>query len=426
MSAIWILERVLGAVQGIIVAFFYKNVLEAKNKSVLPIMTILLYIMIVLRGTFPVSSILETFAIHIVHFLFVILGFKDKISKRLISFILYFLLSFVCDFLTFTLTGSMGIKNEFVFVIVRSLLMSSLLYLLLGIAAKYIENFSKIADKKIYSAFILIPVNQFGFLTLTVYLMNSIGLVTERGSGISSQSISIALSVLLLFTLIADFVFLKVTYSATENIKNKEKLRSLEEQSKLNYKYYQDLQMNTEKMKKYRHDTNNILQSIYTILETPDNSSTEKAKELAENLENEINSINLKRYCSHPIINAVLADKESAILNKNIKCNFNASVPEDTTVSSFDLCRIFSNLLDNAKEACENLNNAEINLDASIIDGYLYIKLLNPFDSSNEKVKNSERGNGLKIIKQISEKYNGELITSIENNVFETLVTLKV
>lgn len=81
-------------------------------------------------------------------------------------------------------------------------------------------------------------------------------------------------------------------------------------------------------------------------------------------------------------------------------------------------------MLDNALEACENSTQKAVSLDASIIDGYLYIKMRNPV-VTDKKVINPERGNGLEIMKQITDKYNSETIVTVENEIFETLVTMK-
>ncbi len=419
-----IIENLFSLIQVSIVAVYYYKVLGTKNKFILPSLILATFAMPFISNLFPISPMIRVLAIHTLHIIFLLLFFNGKVSKKLATFAAYFLLSFACDFLVFTLTGAMGIQNETIFTLVMNFMMIVLLSLLLTVVANYIDNFSKIYDKKIYLAFILIPVTQFGFISLSISLMNSIGIIADSYKGISSQNVAIIVSALLIFTLIADIVFLKVTYSASENFRNKEKLQSLEEQAKLNYKYYEELQTNTDKMRKYRHDTNNIIQSIYSILENPDDNSTEQAMELTKTLEDEINSINLNRYCSHTIVNAVLADKENMLAKVNAKCRFSVNIPQDISISGFDLCRVFSNILDNAYEACSDLSDSKITLDASIIDGYLYIKLCNPFEKK-EKPTDSERGNGLEIIKQITDKYNGETIVTVENGIFETLVTLK-
>ena len=41
------------------------------------------------------------------------------------------------------------------------------------------------------------------------------------------------------------------------------------------------------------------------------------------------------------------------------------------------------------------------------------------------KYEDKDRGNGLEIMKQITEKYNGETIVTVEDGIFETLVTMQ-
>lgn len=81
-------------------------------------------------------------------------------------------------------------------------------------------------------------------------------------------------------------------------------------------------------------------------------------------------------------------------------------------------------MLDNALEACKLSKGKSVSVDASIIDGYLYVKMKNPVAQST-KHEDKDRGNGLEIMKQITEKYNGETIVTVEDGIFETLVTMK-
>ena len=145
---------------------------------------------------------------------------------------------------------------------------------------------------------------------------------------------------------------------------------------------------------------------------------------LTKTLEDEINSVNICRYCSHAIVNAVLSDKEKTLNNSGVDCKFNVNIPQDISISGFDLCRIFSNMLDNALEACKLSKGKSVSVDASIIDGYLYVKMKNPVAQS-AKYEDKDRGNGLEIMKQITQKYNGETIITVEDGIFETLVTMK-
>ena len=292
------LDVFFGIIHTIIVAAFFNRVFGTKHK--LLSMVIVPVVINVVHTTLDYMGVNHNIMVTVSQvsiFLSLLFLFNGKISKKLLTFLVYFLLSFACDFLVFTLTGSFGIQNTVLFAVVMNSMMIVLLYLVFAVAAKYISDFGKIYDKRLYLVFILIPITQFGFIATLVNLMNSMGIIADSYKSISTQQISIIISALLIFTLIADIAFLDVTRKAAESFRDKERLQTLETEAKVNYKYYEDLQANTDKMRKYRHDTNNIIQSIYSLLENPDKTSSAEAMKLAKTLEAEINSINLNHYC---------------------------------------------------------------------------------------------------------------------------------
>ena len=421
----FVLDTIFGFFQMLIIAVYFYKVHGSKNKWLsLCLSPVIGDLVLTATDLVNINQNARVIINHIAIFSLLVFLFNGKISKKITTFFVYFLLSFACDFLVFTLTGSFGIQNELIFMLVMNGLMFVLLSLILAIAAKFMSDFGKIYDKRLYFVFILIPATQFGFIAVLVTLMNSMGIIADSYRGISAQGTSIIVSALLIFTLIADVVFLDVTRKAAESFSDKERLKTLEAEARMNYKYYDDLQASTDKMRKYRHDTNNIIQSIYSLLESPDKTSSEEALKLAKTLEDEINSVNISRYCSHAIVNAVLSDKEKTFNNSGVDCKFNVIVPQNISISGFDLCRIFSNMLDNALEACKISKGKLVSVDASIIDGYLYIKMRNPVIENNRN-SDADRGNGLGIMKQITDKYNGETIVTVENGIFETLLTMK-
>lgn len=107
-----------------------------------------------------------------------------------------------------------------------------------------------------------------------------------------------------------------------------------------------------------------------------------------------------------------------------------------TNSQNFDLCRIFTNLLDNAKEACERSENK----DKSFIVVTSYIKGSKLFISTenfcaappNKKkgklfsAKQGHKGLGLEIVKEIAQNYSGECVCKYNDNVFTTVVSLEL
>ena len=103
--------------------------------------------------------------------------------------------------------------------------------------------------------------------------------------------------------------------------------------------------------------------------------------------------------------------------------DISASYSKNNTIRNVDICTILVNLLDNAIEACEKIDNSEdryIKLSISSLGGMVVIKVENScsqfvFDDGQivelKTTKNDSKshGYGLKIVKAIANKYNGEL-----------------
>ena len=137
----------------------------------------------------------------------------------------------------------------------------------------------------------------------------------------------------------------------------------------------------------------------------------------------------LERYCENDIINAIISHYASLceLDNINFKTVLNIPVNDDFSVTS-DLCVIFSNLLENAYEACKRLDYKEnkfIIIKSSLNRNILTITMDNSFNGEvihiGEKYKSAKRndyGIGLESIKSISRQYHGDANFTYENNVF--------
>ena len=91
---------------------------------------------------------------------------------------------------------------------------------------------------------------------------------------------------------------------------------------------------------------------------------------------------------------------------------------------------LFVNLLDNAIEAVEGLEEGKryINLSAKEINGFLTVSTDNWYSSQIEfsdglpKTTKSDKelhGYGMKSIKLVCKKYNGEMTVNAENGMFD-------
>lgn len=111
----------------------------------------------------------------------------------------------------------------------------------------------------------------------------------------------------------------------------------------------------------------------------------------------------------------------------------------DSCIEDIDLCSIFINLFDNAIECCKHNKSKEnnfIKVKAGKKGGYLVVKFINWCDGElkisekktfmTTKKNRKNHGYGLKILKEIADKYGGDFKLKAEDNIFEATLYLKV
>ena len=128
-------------------------------------------------------------------------------------------------------------------------------------------------------------------------------------------------------------------------------------------------------------------------------------------------------YCSIPIVNVVLSEKEKICEEKNVRLEVGLRMPEEMNIKQMDLCRIFGNLLDNAIRACES--GQVIYLTSGVLGEYLMINCENPALKAPGEIPEGS-GYGKLILKEIAKQYRGEFDTVYENGIFCAQVMLRL
>lgn len=131
-----------------------------------------------------------------------------------------------------------------------------------------------------------------------------------------------------------------------------------------------------------------------------------------------------KRYCAVPVINAVLTEKEKTCVEAGIVLSVNLNLPDTFVIEPMHLCSIFSNLMDNAIEACRKTSgNRNIRLSSKINGDYLFIKIVNP--SLEPPLKSLQgRGYGSRILSDLALRYGGSYKGEYNSGEFVAVVAL--
>lgn len=100
------------------------------------------------------------------------------------------------------------------------------------------------------------------------------------------------------------------------------------------------------------------------------------------------------------------------------------TVPEQLTVSAFDMTIILGNLLDNAIAALSICEPKRLRIQMNYQSGVLYIRMRNTFCPNQRQAPGEHKGLGLENIRKIVEKYDGELRITKTQTIYEVNLLL--
>lgn len=206
----------------------------------------------------------------------------------------------------------------------------------------------------------------------------------------------------------------------------------MEYQNNLLKKQVNEVQNMYMTMRGWRHDYHNHLQTLKALLKL---NQVGEAREYLDGLENDLDNIKQVIESGNVNVDAILNSKLSLALKENIKVNYKVEVPQKLTVTDIDLCVLIGNLIDNAVEACQKMNEEEgdkfIRLYIGILKKQLYISVTNATNEVIRKLdedyittKRGNHGHGLKRINNIVLKYDGYINRKNEPGVFVTEIML--
>ena len=245
----------------------------------------------------------------------------------------------------------------------------------------------------------------------------------------NNQENNITILIICIAFMIVDLgvLYLYQTISKTSILERKAEL--LEQQRKMVIKYTEELQERYDNSKKVLHDVKKHLNVIEKLQDT----DIELKKKYAIELKSVIDGLTEQFQCNNKIIKVIIWDKMQICENESIIFDISMQDIEFSFMDDMDITILFANLLDNAVEACsliKDVSRREISLRIHKFKYYVVIKMKNTTkciqeDKKEEIINNSEHeGIGLEIIKEVVEKYGGNLTYGQDDGYFETKIIL--
>ncbi|MGX7111545.1 sensor histidine kinase [Gemella cuniculi] len=240
-------------------------------------------------------------------------------------------------------------------------------------------------------------------------------------------------------------LFLIISNILRENLKVSFKNKLENEKIIQQKKHIESLEENNNEIRKFKHDFTNIMLSLSGYINSEEidvialkkyfNSHVLSLKEKID-VTNSTALSHLGNIKNKPL-KSLITNKILIALNYNIDIEINIENKiSNVFTQEIQLTRIVGILLDNAIEACRELNTDRIiKINILRINKTIDISITNTFNNENFSIgkfqkngfstKGKNRGLGLSIAKEIVSKYNLLLNTEIYNNFFTQNLTIE-
>lgn len=216
-------------------------------------------------------------------------------------------------------------------------------------------------------------------------------------------------------------------FQKTQDYRLHEQLaREYNEQQK---EYFTKMLEKEQDTRRFRHDIANHLLVVKSLCQKNEYDDVESY--IAELLE-DIKSISGKRYdVGNEIINIII-NYYFVSLPEKVNVKVRGYIGEIEMISQKDMCALVSNLVKNTVEAVKDMENAQINFTVRRGTKFVCIELENsykdkPVFDKNRIPKTSKsdsrnHGWGLQIVREVVDRYHGEIRYFTEKGKFKTEV----
>ena len=200
-------------------------------------------------------------------------------------------------------------------------------------------------------------------------------------------------------------------------------LKLAEYQNEQSQRHLDEVRSIHREMRGYKHDFHNHLQTLKGQLEAGD---VQRALRYIDRLDTQLMNVDTLIKTGNVSVDAILSAKIAQARAEGIAVNVSANVPDGLAISDLELSIIIGNLLDNAIEACRNVQGERfMRIYASMKGNMLYFYLLNSAGEKRRKTgslfasrKTGVHGFGLRRAEAILKEHGGWCKYNSEDGAF--------
>ena len=412
---------ILGVAIECMIMIYYANstLYPKKNYYISSLIAIVGYAAVFIVAIFGYSK-LNIFTFAIINFMIFITGYsinyKNAIFKSMIltaiSSLGEIMVMFILE-IEFSADDIIGASGEESMIVT---LAGKIIYFIGVLIIKYLGRKNGKHSENSFMVLILVPIITF------VCIIIVIGMDVEKEVFAIICIISIAVNIL--------------TFSVNEfTISKNNRIRVLEDENSKNrceLEEYKKLGKAYEQIRIINHDFREHVRTLIALID----EDIEKAKQYIKSMKLVSEKTKSERFIDNTILNILLNEKVKECNKKGIKLYIESVNPKLDFISEIDMVAIFSNLINNAIEACVDTEDKEIFINlCTVNDVFTVIKVENSayrepvvLEGMLRTHKNDKQnhGIGIKSINNSLRKYGGNMSWTYDkvNKKFRTTVII--
>ena len=313
-------------------------------------------------------------------------------------------------------------------------MISSLMFTVICIPFKYLiallwnRIVNKSTSSRLNLSLILFPAAQ--TFAMVGMVADHAGNADAKQHPMVQANSTLVLTISFLTFLVADIVYLYFMADLEKKAVLEREVSSLKYARQLEEQHFKQIEEKRYEVAKIRHDINNQLASIKSMVHS---RHIEQAEELIGELENTVRNTQEYRYCSIPVVNAVISEKNKEAEKYGIRLVTKIDIPDSAGITQHHLCSAFANMIDNAIRAERGFTEKDsdrkiINVDAVSDSVSVYITVRNYVSGVeiSREDDSSLHGYGQKILGDIAEIYSGTFDTTGKNSEYTCTLVMQM
>lgn len=195
-------------------------------------------------------------------------------------------------------------------------------------------------------------------------------------------------------------------------------------------RYYEYLVQREEDTRKFRHDIRNHISMLNMLFqENKVDECKDYLQDLTAHYENIHNAISVNNCIADAILNKYYYEAQ----NYGIELTVTGHFPSECNLPAYDICTIFSNLLENALKAVIDCGGKNISVGCRYTDTEILLSIENDSDyveldadgmPRTSKNDVSQHGFGLKNVQQCVRQNNGHMSIQTNDKRFKVILSL--